>query len=115
MNRNIQDQHPDYVLRRLDGRSSLSKTLLVEGVLCAVAIGLLVLVPAMASDPSSATPSTVVATHRVCTPSFILEEFDEAMPSGTAGAWSVPPPACATSAPHTLIVRGNTQPTGSFE
>lgn len=98
-----EDQYPDYVQQRLEGRGRLIDTLLVEGTLCAAAIGMLALMPAGASVPPPAAPPAVLTTHRVCTPAFTSEEFDDGPATAEFRTLRPSKSSCAMSARHTLL------------
>ncbi|MGA0563726.1 hypothetical protein ACO2RV_14880 [Ancylobacter sp. VNQ12] len=110
-----EDQHPDYVQRRLEGRGRLIDVLLVEGTLCAAAIGMLVLMPAGASVPPPAAPPAVLTTHRVCTPAFTSEELDDEPAAAELGTSRHLTSSCAASARPTLLVRQDKRQPASLE
>ncbi|MFT0861848.1 hypothetical protein [Ancylobacter sp. G4_0304] len=98
MTRREEDREPDYVGHRVT-RVRFGEALLVEGVLCALAVSLLVLVPAIAAEAPQASPN-LQATYRVCTPVALLDDEDTAVEPATTIA---PQPPCAAPAPMRLV------------
>lgn len=86
------DQAPDYIARRAT-RGRFSEALLVEGALCAVALGLMVLMPAIAAEAPPSPP--VQAGFRVCTPALLPVDGE----TGAEPARSMAPrPPCGAPA-----------------
>lgn len=108
------DEHrePHYIRRRAT-RVRFGEALLVEGALCALAIGLIVLMPASASAARRAPPATQ-ATFQVCTPTVLHDD-------GETGAEPTKPRAsqlpCGASARTTRLVEEASRPdsAGSHE
>ncbi|MCJ8142192.1 hypothetical protein MKI84_04620 [Ancylobacter sp. A5.8] len=103
MTKRNEDREPDY-LRRLGRRARLGDVLLVEGTLCALAVSLLVFVPALADKAPPHAPPALQATYRVCTPVFAAGDDDEPAPAGP-GIADPSQPSCAGSARPLFLVQ----------
>ncbi|MFG1235633.1 hypothetical protein V5F63_00310 [Xanthobacter autotrophicus DSM 597] len=99
------DQEPDDIRRRAAG-VHIGEALPAGGALCALAIGLMVLMPGIASEARRAPPATP-ATFRACTPALLPDDGETWLEPGKPSA---PQPACGAPARTMRLVEEASRP-----
>lgn len=102
------DQEPDYVRRRAT-RVRIGEALPAGGALCALAIGLMVLMPAITSEARRVPPATQ-ATFQVCTPAILPDDGEAWLEPAKPSA---PQPPCGASARRMRLVEEASRPSSA--